>query len=139
VGINCPPTSSCTYDSDSKTLSPHTPLLAPSSLPRLRLVPGSSALQQPHEREHPDDVCAQAAVEPRRTLVRPCVRDRRWDGAVVCAREYRVILAGIGSQVVTRANGRRTIFTRMRVRITWYGYVAHSAAIFDEPDLGVCV
>lgn len=70
---------------------------------RSRLSPGSSPLQQPSEifvhderdaraGEHPDEVCAQAAVEPHGTLVCKCVRDRGRDGTVVRAREHRVVL-----------------------------------------------
>jgi hypothetical protein len=61
-----------------------------------RLSPRSSALQQPrnifvHDKrdacpgEHPDDVCAQATVEPHGAFVRPCMRDCGRDGAVVRA------------------------------------------------------
>jgi len=31
------------------------------------------------------------------------------------------------------------VATCMRERITWYGYVPHSAAIFDAPDMSVYV
>jgi len=69
-----------------------------------RCPAGSGTLQQPgevlvHDKrdaragEHPDEVRPQAAVEPRRALVLPCVCDRGRDGAVVRAREHRVALS----------------------------------------------
>ena len=68
-----------------------------------RLAPGSRALQQPSDvlihdkrdarpRQHPDDVRRQAAIKASYALVRPGVRDRGWDGAMVRAREHRVVL-----------------------------------------------
>lgn len=76
-----------------------------------RLAPHSSALEQPcnvfvHDecdarpREHAHEVCAQAAVEPRETLVRPRMRDRRRNRAVVRARQGR-----IGLHTITSAHG----------------------------------
>jgi hypothetical protein len=69
-----------------------------------RLAPRSSALQQPSEvlihdkrdaraGKHPDDIRRQAAIEARHTLMRPGVRDRRWDGAMMRARQHRVVLS----------------------------------------------
>ena len=65
--------------------------------------PRGSALQQPSDilihdkrdagsRKHPDDVRGQAAIKPCYAFVRPGVSDRGWDGAVVGAREHRVVL-----------------------------------------------
>lgn len=99
--------------------------------------------------EHPDEIRGQATVEPYEALVRPGVRDRGWDGAVVRARKYRVVLEELVSWV--RVSTRRTMgrggvcgrgkeeaaVTWMRERITWYGYVAQSAASFDAPDMSV--
>jgi len=90
--------------------------LHPSS--RSGLSPGSSTFQQPGQvfihdkrdtraREYPDEVRCQAAVESYEAFVRPSVRDRGWDGAVVCAREYRVVLVELVSSV--RASVRRTM------------------------------
>ena len=78
-------------------------LLTTALSPRLRFAPRSGTLQQPgdvfvhNERDaragkHPDDVRGQAAVEPRDAFMRPGVRDGGRDGAVVRAREDRVIL-----------------------------------------------
>ena len=83
-------------------------LLLPSSMRRIsrdpRLAPRSSALQQPsdvliHDKrdaragKHPDDIRGQAAIEARYALVRPGVRDRGWDGAMMCACQHRVVLS----------------------------------------------
>ena len=130
---------------------------------RSSLSPGSSTLQQPSdifvhdERDaragkHPDEIRRQAAVESYEALVRPSVRDRGRDGAVVRACEHRVVLEELVSCV--RASARRTmtmgaggggcrrgkgreVVTWMRERTTWYGYVAQSAASFDAPDMSV--
>jgi hypothetical protein len=96
---------------NKKTNSPHRPLRH--HLPNCgasgtrtggpRCPARTSTLQQPgevlvHDKrdaragEHPDEVRAQAAVEPRRALVLPGVCDRGRDGAVVRAREHRVAL-----------------------------------------------
>ena len=123
-------------------------------LPRLRFAPGGSALQQPGEIlvhderdarawKHANDVRAEATVEPRETLVRPGVRDRGRDGAVVRAREHRValfwLLVGIELFFLVRVFFKLLLLTWMRERTTWYGYVAHSAPIFDAPEMAVYV
>ena len=99
-------------------------LLLATALRRLRLgsrsglSPGSSTLQQPSdifvhdERDaragkHPDEIRRQAAVESYEALVRPSVRDRGRDGAVVRACEHRVVLEELVSCV--RASARRTM------------------------------
>ena len=85
---------------------------------RSGLSPGSSTFQQPGEvfihderdtraREHPDEVRSQAAVEPYEALVRPSVRDRGRDRAVVRAREHRVVLVELVSCM--RASARRMV------------------------------
>ena len=96
-------------------------LLLATALRRLRLgsrsglSPGSSTLQQPSdifvhdERDaragkHPDEIRRQAAVESYEALVRPSVRDRGRDGAVVRACEHRVVLEELVSCV--RASAR---------------------------------
>ena len=88
--------------------NPHLLLLLASSMRRIsrdpRLAPRSSALQQPsdvliHDKrdaragKHPDDIRGQAAIEARYALVRPGVRDRGWDGAMMCACQHRVVLS----------------------------------------------
>jgi hypothetical protein len=83
--------------------------------------PRSSALQQPRDilinderdaraREHPDDVRGQAAIKARHALVRPGVRDRGWDGAVMGAREDGVVLltfVSLAGWLAARMGGRK--------------------------------
>lgn len=68
-----------------------------------RLSSRSGALEQPgdifvHDErdarpgEHAHEVRTQAAIEPCEALVRPRMRDRRRDGAMVRARQRRVVL-----------------------------------------------
>jgi hypothetical protein len=57
-------------------------------------------------REHPDEICGQTTIEPYEALVRPGVRDRGWDSAVVRARKHRVVLKELVSWV--RSSTRRT-------------------------------
>jgi len=85
---------------------------------RSGLSPGSSTFQQPGEvlihderdtraREHPNEVRSQAAVESYEALVRPSVRDRGRDRAMVRAREHRVVLVELVSCV--QAPARKTM------------------------------
>jgi hypothetical protein len=73
-----------------------------------RLSPRGSALEQPgnifvHDErdarpgEHAHEVRSQAAIEPREALVRPRMRDRRRDRAMVRARQRRVVLQHLAS------------------------------------------
>ena len=121
---------------------------------RLRFAPGSSAPQQTGEilvhdehdartGEYANDVRAEARVEPCETLVRPGVRDHGRDGAVVHAREHRVtlfwLLVGIELFFLVHVFFKLLLLTWMRERTTCYGYVAHSAPIFDAPEMAVYV
>ena len=84
-----------------------------------RLAPHSGALEKPgnifvHDerdarpREHAHEVRAQAAVEPRETLMRPRMRDRRRNRAVVRARERRISLHTTTSAHKVRVQGMGT-------------------------------
>ena len=93
----------CYESKEPQNYAPSINALPTALAPPVRLAPRSSALEQPgnvlvHDErdarpgEHAHEVRGQAAVEPREALVRPRMRDRRRDRAVVRARQRRVVL-----------------------------------------------
>jgi hypothetical protein len=82
---------------------PHPRLRLSRGVRQSRLAPRSSALQQPSDilihdkrdaraRKNPDEIRGQAAIKARYAFVCPCVRDRGWDGAMMCACQHRIVL-----------------------------------------------